>query len=414
VTLLLANGRVVHGDPAVAPRPADVLIEHERIAAVGEPGAFDGLAAGAGRAADTRIDVLDLAGATILPGLIDLHVHLVLTGAPGAPHEFSSRTLAEWILLATGHAQRHLAAGVTTVRDLGGWDEIVFPLRDAIDAGVLAGPRVLASGLVVTTTNGHGSWMGAHADDAEGIRSAVEGRVAAGANAIKIVATGGVHTPGSDLMAAQYTEAELRAGIDAAHAAGLTVGSHASNPVGITNAARAGVDSVEHGVLLDDASAAAMADAGTVFVPTLAATQLYEAHAAHPSIPDYVREKAAVTVPAHRDNFPRAVRAGVTMATGTDAGSTFVGHGVVAHEVELLARFGLPPLEAIAAATRNAARLLHLEGEIGTVAAGRRADLLIVDGDPVADLRALREVRHVLRDGRFVGGRQRVEPEWPG
>lgn len=406
MTLLLANGRVVHGDPSVPPRMADVLIEGDRIAAVGEPRSLAAQAA-------PGAEVVDVAGATILPGLIDLHVHLVLTGAPGAPHEFSSRSLAEWILLGTGLAQRHLAAGVTTVRDLGGWEEVVFPVRDAIDAGLVAGPRILAAGLVVTTTNGHGNWMGAHADDADAVGAAVEGRVAAGANAIKIVATGGVHTPGSDLMAAQYTEAELRAGVEAAHAAGLTVGTHASNPAGITNAARAGVDSVEHGVLLDDASAAAMADAGTVFVPTLAATQLYEAHAAHPSIPDYVREKAAVTVPAHRDNFPRGVRAGVTMATGTDAGSTFVGHGVVAHEVELLVRFGLRPLDAIAAATRNAARMLHLDGEIGTVEAGRRADLLVVDGDPVADVRSLRDVRHVLRDGRFVSGRLRVVPEWP-
>ena len=406
MTLLLANGRVVHGDPSVPPRMADVLIEGDRIAAVGEPRSLAAQAA-------PGAEVVDVAGDTILPGLIDLHVHLVLTGAPGTPHEFWSRSLAEWILLATGLAQRHLAAGVTTVRDLGGWEEVVFPVRDAIDAGLVAGPRILAAGLVVTTTNGHGNWMGAHADDADAVGAAVEGRVAAGANAIKIVATGGVHTPGSDLMAAQYTEAELRAGVEAAHAAGLTVGTHASNPAGITNAARAGVDSVEHGVLLDDASAAAMADAGTVFVPTLAATQLYEAHAAHPSIPDYVREKAAVTVPAHRDNFPRGVRAGVTMATGTDAGSTFVGHGVVAHEVELLVRFGLRPLDAIAAATRNAARMLHLDGEIGTVEAGRRADLLVVDGDPVADVRSLRDVRHVLRDGRFVSGRLRVVPEWP-
>jgi imidazolonepropionase-like amidohydrolase len=406
VTLLLVNGRVVHGDPGVPARPADVLVEDERIVAVGDPGSLTGRAG-------TGADVVDLAGQTVLPGLIDLHVHLTLTGAPGAPHEFESHSLAEWILLATGLAQRHLAAGVTTVRDLGGCDEVVFPLRDAIDAGVVAGPRVLASGLVITTTNGHGNWMAAHADDAEGMRAAIAGRVAAGANAIKIVATGGVHTPGSDLMAAQYTEAELRAGIEAAHAAGLTVGSHASNPAGIMNASRAGVDTIEHGVLLDDASAAVMAETGTVFVPTLAATQLYEAHAGHPSIPDYVREKAAITVPAHRDNFPRAVRAGVTMATGTDAGSTFVGHGVVAHEVELLVRFGLSPLHAIAAATRNAARVLHLDGEIGTVEVGRRADLLIVDGDPVADVRALRDVRHVLRDGRFAGGRHLVRPEWP-
>jgi imidazolonepropionase-like amidohydrolase len=405
VSLLLENATVIHGDPAVAPRRADVLIEGERIAGVGDPGSFD-----------TRLgdgQRVDLAGATILPGLIDCHVHLVLTGAPGDRVEYSARTPAEWILLATGLAQQHLGAGVTTVRDLGGWDHVVFPVRDAINAGLVEGPRVLASGLVVTTTDGHGKWMGAHADDADAVRAAVNGRIDAGADAIKIVATGGVHTQGSDLMAAQYTEAEMRAGVDAAHAAGLTVGSHASNPAGITNAARGGVDSVEHGVLVDDASAAAMAESGTTFVPTLAATHLFEPHAGHASIPDYVREKAAVTVPAHRENFPRTVRAGVRMATGTDAGSTFVGHGLVAHEVELLARYGLSPLEAIAAATINAARMLRLDDRVGAVEPGRLADLLIVEGDPTADLTALRHVRHVLRNGRFVGGRRLVDPEWP-
>ena len=206
----------------------------------------------------------------------------------------------------------------------------------------------------------------------------------------------------------------MRAGVEVAHAAGVAVGSHASNPIGITNAARAGVDSIEHGVLLDDASAGAMAESGSTFVPTLAATHLFEPHAAtDPAIPDYVREKAAITVPAHRDNFPRAVRAGVRMATGTDAGSTFVAHGVVAHEVELLARYGLSALDAIAAATCNAARMLRLDDQIGTVSAGRRGDLLIVEGDPLTDLTALRRVRHVIRDGRIVGGRRAVNPEWP-
>lgn len=404
MNVLLANATVIHGDPLVAPRRADVLIEGERIADVGDPGSLDGRLAGGER--------VDLAGATVLPGLIDCHVHLVLTGAPGDRVEYDSMSPAQWILRATGLAQQHLAAGVTTVRDLGGWDHVVFPVRDAINAGLVPGPRVLASGLVVTTTDGHGKWMGAHADDAAAVRTAVTGRIRAGADAIKIVATGGVHTQGSDLMAAQYTEDEMRAGVEAAHAAGLTVGSHASNPTGITNAARGGVDSVEHGILVDDASAAVMAEAGTTFVPTLAATHLFGPHAGHPSIPDYVRAKAAITVPAHRENFPIAVRAGVRMATGTDAGSTFVGHGLVAHEVELLARYGLSPLDAIAAGTLNAARMLRLDSEVGTVQAGRFADLLIVDGDPIADLTVLRRVLHVLRNGRFVGGRHHVQPEW--
>ena len=264
------------------------------------------------------------------------------------------------------------------------------------------GPRILASGLVITTRNGHGHDLGVEADTADEVRAAVQGRIDAGADCIKIVATGGVHTPGSDLMTAQYTEEQMRAGIETAHAAGRTVGSHASNPGGMANAIRAGVDSIEHGIFLDDETAALMAAHGTTFVPTLAATHLYEPNAGHPAIPDYVREKAALTVPAHRENFPRAIRAGVKIATGTDAGSTFVDHGLAAVEVEILTRFGLSPLDAIAAATRNAAEVVHLDGEIGTVEAGKVADLLVVDGDPTIRITDLRRVVLVVGAGRVV------------
>ena len=392
MALVLANARVIHGDPGIAPRVTDVLVRDGRIAGVGDRAGW--------QAADAP--VLDLAGHTLLPGLIDLHVHLCLTGETRSDELLRSESPERLIARMIGLAQQHLAAGVTTVRDLGGPEPAIFTVRDAIADGLVDGPRVLASGLVVTTSNGHGNWLGAHADDAAGMRRAVQGRIDAGADAIKIVATGGVHTQGSDLMAAQYTEAELHAGIETAHIAGRTVGSHASNPRGMANAIRAGVDSIEHGIFLDDETAHLMAHHGTTFVPTLAATHLYEPNAGHPDIPDYVREKAAQTVPAHRENFPRAVRAGVKIATGTDAGSTFVGHGLAAVEVEILTRYGLAPLEAIAAATKNAAEVIALGDEIGTVAPGKVADLLVVRGDPTAHIGDLQRVAVVIRGGRVV------------
>ena len=395
VALLLTGGRVLHGDPAVAPRRADVLIRDDRIVAVGDRATF-------AQADVADAEIIELVGRTILPGLIDLHVHLEYTGEPRSDEIAAADSPQRLIARMIGLAQRHLRNGVTTVRDLGAHEPGIFVVRDAIADGLVDGPRVLAAGLVITTRNGHGKDLGALADTADEVRAAVQGRIAAGADAIKLVATGGVHTPGSDLMAAQYTEAEMRAGVEAAHAAGVTVGSHASNPRGIINATRAGVDTIEHGIFLDDEAAAAMAEHGTTFVPTLAATYLYEPNADHPSIPDYVREKAALTVPAHRANFPRAVRAGVRLATGTDAGSTFVEHGVVATEVELLTRHGLSPLHAIAAATKTAAEVLHLGGDIGTVAPGRLADLLVVEGDPSADVTDLRRVAVVIRGGRVV------------
>jgi imidazolonepropionase-like amidohydrolase len=395
--LVLANALVIHGDPAVEPRLADVLIDGERIVEVATPGDHRHRP----RAGDPTHRI-NLAGRALLPGLIDCHVHLCLTGETRSDELYASESRGRLMVRMAGLAQQHLYAGVTTVRDLGGPEPDVFILRDAIRDGLIDGPRILAAGLAVTTTNGHGSWIGALADDADGVAAAVQGRIDAGADAIKIIATGGVHTPGSDLMVAQYTEAEMRAGIETAHRAGVTVGSHASNPTGMANAIRAGVDSIEHGIFLDDPTAELMAKHGTTFVPTLAATHLYEPHANHPDIPDYVREKAAMTVPAHRDNFPFAVRHGVTMAVGTDAGSTFVGHGLAAVEVEILTRFGISPLEAIAAGTLNSARMLHIDGDVGTVAAGRLADLLIVDGDPSQDIFALQRVALVLKSGRIV------------
>jgi imidazolonepropionase-like amidohydrolase len=398
MALLLANGRVIHGDPDVSPRDADVLIGD------------DGRIAGIGPRATLRssgAEVIDVAGCTVLPGLIDLHVHLEYTGEPRSDEIAAGDSPGRLIARMIGLAQRHLHNGVTTVRDLGAHEPAIFEVRDAIADGLVDGPRVVAAGLVITPRNGHGKDLAAHADNADEVRAAVRGRIAAGADAIKIVATGGVHTPGSDLMAAQYTVEEMRPGVEEAHAAGITVGSHASNPRGIINATMAGVDTIEHGIFLDDEAAETMARHATTFVPTLAATHLFEPNAGHPAIPDYVREKAALTVPAHRENFPRAVRAGVKLATGTDAGSTFVDHGVVAVEVELLHRFGLTPLAAIAAATRNAAEVIRLDQQIGTLQPGRVADVLIVEGEPERDVRDLRRVALVLKGGRIVHVRRR-------
>ena len=229
---------------------------------------------------------------------------------------------------------------------------------------------------MITPRNGHGKDLAAHADNADEVRAAVRGRIAAGADAIKIVATGGVHTPGSDLMAAQYTESTRCApGIEEAHAARPHGRQPRLQPARDHQRHPAGVDTIEHGIFLDDEAAETMARHATTFVPTLAATHLYEPNAGHPAIPDYVREKAALTVPAHRENFPRAVRAGVKLATGTDAGSTFVDHGVVAVEVELLA--SLRPVAAGGDRGRNEERGRGhpLDQQIGDAPAGPRRRL---------------------------------------
>lgn len=367
-----------------------VLIDDETIAWVGP----HARAPKATRAADH----VDGKGATLTPGLIDCHVHLQFDGAGDFAAEARALTPAMAALKAAANLRRQLANGVTTVRDLGGLGAVSCEVGRAVDDGMIPGPRVVAAGRALTITGGHGHNVAfaRQVDGADAVRKAVREEIRAGATAIKVVATGGVLTPGIGATFTAFTPEELRAAVDEAHKWDRGVAAHAIGAEGILSAVRAGVDSIEHCNFLTAEAAREMKERGTFRSPTLCAIRgILE----HPDeVPDYAVEKARLTAEASRDAQRRAVRAGVRHVCGTDAGTPFNPHGSAARELMAMVEWGMAPLKALQAATANGADLLRL-GDVGLVEPGMRADLVLYDGNPVEDIAVTLAPRTVWRGG---------------
>jgi imidazolonepropionase-like amidohydrolase len=372
----------------------DVLFEGDRIVATGR-----GLSARAGA------ESIDLDGRTVLPGLIDCHVHIAFNGDPDETAKLATAPAPVLAWQASENARRTLEAGITAVRDVGSRDSIAILLRDAIVEGRLPGPRMRAAGSLICMTGGHGWMIGREADGPDDVRKAVREQRRAGADCIKFTATGGVMTPGVDPRATSFTEEELRAGVDEAHKAFVKTAAHAQGTSGIKNAVRAGIDSIEHGIFLDDEAVELMRERGTVLVATLAAPHNISKYGLAGGIPAYAVEKSNLVMEAHRESFKLAYRSGVRIAMGTDAGTPFNRHGANAEEIALMVECGVPPADVLVAATRTAAELLDLLDECGTVETGKRADLVIVDGDPLTDIRLLcrpETALSVIKGGQWV------------
>jgi len=374
----------------------------------------------AGRVVDvgTGLDgdqVVDCAGATVLPGLIDTHVHVMFSGID------LMRAIQQPFSYAFYEAARNLeatiAAGVTTVRDAGGAD---LGVKQAVEHGLVTGPRMQIAITILSQTGGHADdWMPAGfevplmpphpgrpssvADGVDEVRRRVREILRAGADVIKVCTTGGVLSPADDPRHSQYSPAEIEVMVAEASAQGRPVMSHAQGAEGIKNAVRAGVRSIEHGIYLDDEGVELMLAAGTWLVPTLSAPRaVLAAAAAGAAIPESMVAKAAATAEVHQQAVKRAVDAGVKIAMGTDAG---VGaHGTNLDELPLMAGCGMSAQQVYAATTSSAAELLGLGDELGTLRPGHRADLVVLDGD-ARDLEGLRgRVREVWKDGvRAVG-----------
>lgn len=397
----LVGGTVVDGTGARG-RAATVVIAGDRVESVGgaiPPGA-------------TTIDVR---GRTILPGLIDAHVHLCSYAGEEQRDTrlWGVTTFAEeQVLHGAANAAKALRAGFTTVRDMAGGRAQVA-LKHALDAFVLEGARVVSAGFV-GMTGGHGDLFTppaverrpfAVADGVDACRAAVRRHARDGADLVKICTSGGVLSLGDKSEWRNYTDAETRAIVDEAHALGMRVAAHAHTTAGIAQALDAGVDSIEHGSRLDEALAARMAQAGTRLVATLAIHEQIHLHGAERGVPAESLAKAA----ALHDARTRAVRvakaAGVRIVCGTDS-SSVLPFGLHAWELELLCRDGgFTPMEAIVAATRDAAEAVGLADRTGTLEPGKWADLLVVDGDPTKDVALLREaerIRMVFRQGRLL------------
>ena len=349
-------------------------------------------------------DEIDGRGRTLTPGLIDCHVHLCFDGGAdfaGESREMTSDAVAT--VKAVRNAARTLERGVTTVRDLGGRGDSVIQVGRGVEKGLIAGPRILAVGHALTITGGHGHSVGfaREVDGPDALRRAVREEIRAGATAIKLVATGGVLTPGISHHFTAFTQEELDAAVDEAHSWGRVVGAHAIGPEGIIRAVRAGVDSIEHGSMLSAEGARLMKERGAFHVPTISAIRGILDHA--DEVPAYAVEKATAVVELAREGFRRSLRGGVKIACGTDAGTPFNPHGNTLFEVVRMVEWGMTPLQAMRAATSSAAALLRLDG-VGVVAEGAAADLVLFGSNPLEAVEAVLEPALVLKGGAIVAG----------
>jgi imidazolonepropionase-like amidohydrolase len=392
-TLVLSGARIIDGTGAEPVRGRSVVVEKGVITAVVED------------ARAPRGNGVDLAGHTLLPGLINCHVHLCLGAEADPVRPLREEPLALTAIKALLRARETARAGVTTVRDLGGREYVEIAVRRAIQEGLIDGPRIVAAGRPVCMTGGHGHWLAREADGPDDARKAVREQLKAGADVIKIIATGGVMTPGVEPGSPQLTLDEMRAAIEEASRAGRRTAAHAMASSGISDAIAAGITSIEHGIYLTEEIVAHMRRDGTFLVPTLNAPAAIASGGLAAGIPDFMVRKSEVVVPAHVASFQLAHRAGVRIAAGADSGTPLNFHGSLLPELALMVKYGMTPLETIRAATVTAADCLGLGEVTGRVAPGYAADLIAVASDPAERIEALADLKLVLVSGRvLIGG----------
>lgn len=394
MAVLFVNGKIIIGTGEVIEK-GTVAIDGKRFTFVGPGKRFR---------PSKRDTLFDLSGKSMLPGLIDGHVHLCMDGSPDPVASLSRDSIPTLTLKAALHALLTLNAGVTTVRDLGGKDYVDIAIRDGIETNLILGPRVICCGKLVCMTGGQGWQFGREANGTDDVREAVREQLKAGADVIKLMATGGIMTKGVDPGASQFTLEELMAGVEEARKAQRRTASHAQGSEGIKNALWAGIDSIEHGVFLDDETIDLMLERKAYLVPTLRAPYHILRGGVRGGVPPFVVEKTKSVIKNHFESIKKAHQAKVSIAMGTDAGTPFNRHGENLKELELLLKVGFTPMEAIVAATKTASELLGLERRIGTLEKGKLADLIVVDGDPLKEISLLQnkdKIMVIMREGHF-------------
>ncbi|HTK50430.1 MAG TPA: amidohydrolase family protein [Gemmatimonadaceae bacterium] len=395
VVVAIKAGRLIDGRGGAPVPNAVILVRGERIQAVG-----------ANLAIPPGARVIDLSSATVLPGLIDCHTHITMV--PGESGDQFRRSFVDAAIMAPTYAKATLDAGFTTIRDLGASGFVDVALRNAINRGDIPGPRIQAATMPVSATGGHGDVNGlspyVHLDDMSGvadgtdaIRRKIRSEVKYGADVIKVMATAGAMSEEESVEAALYTQDELNAVVDEARMWGRNVAAHAHGTEGIKRAVRAGVASVDHGTFLDEEGARMMAERGTYLVKDSYEDRWFLERAPGWGYPKVIVDKLAKIVQGHEAAFKLARKSGVKIAFGTDAG--MLPHGENAKQFRDYIAWGMPPMEAILTATRNAADLLGWGDRIGAVAPGYFADVIAVPGDPLADPMLLEKVSFVMKGG---------------
>ena len=399
---IIHAGRLIDGRGDEARSEVSVVIDEGRITRVA-----------AGYIEPQKDDTLiSLRDHTVMPGLMDMHTHLMSQHSKESYTERFFMDQAEYALRSTVHARRTLMAGFTTVRDLGDNGVNSIALRKAINEGWVTGPRIFTSGKSLATTGGHADPSNALRGDyrrdpgpvegvingADDARKAVRQRYKDGADLIKLTATGGILSLAASGQNPQFTDEELHAVVAAAKDYNMTIAVHAHGSEGMKRAVLAGVDSIEHGTFMTDEVIELMREKGTYWVPTNMAGEWVSEKAKDPDyFPAVVRAKAAAIGPVIKATFRKAHAAGVKIAFGTDSGVS--AHGDNAREFELMVEGGMPPMKAIQAATIEAARLLKIEDRLGTIEEKKLADLVAVEGNPLEDIRAMRNVVFVMKEG---------------
>jgi len=401
LTLHVGTLIAVPGEAPLSERT--VVIDDDRIVAI-EPG-FLPPAAGS--------QLIDLRDSWVVPGLMDMHVHLLVELGPEAKLRQLTESDELALLRGVAHARSTVEAGFTTVRDLGARPTSIFALRDAIDAALVTGPRIFAAGAPIAATGGHGDIDGVRpelmamwtpnsiCDGIDDCRRATRDAIKYGSDWIKITATGGVLSDTGTGLGVQMTDGELAEIVRTAHTLGVKVAAHAHGTDGIDAALRAGVDSIDHGTFTRQSSVALFLEHDAWLVPTLLpGANVAQNMDGNPFFTPAIRDKVQQASNASREGFALAHEAGVNIAFGTDSGVT--PHGRNAREFALMVEFGMTPVEALQSATLMTARLLGVDDELGTLEVGKLADLVAVDADPLADIRALESIRAVIADGRVV------------
>ncbi len=400
---LIHAGRVIDGVADAPLTERTVVVDGGRITAI-EAG-YRKPAAG-----DT---VIDLRKSTLMPGLMDMHVHLTSEYNRNSEVNGFKQDGPDVVLDGVVYAERTLQAGFTTVRDLGAGFRTSIALRNAINAGKVPGPRIFAAGTSIATTGGHADptngWAdflgGANVGPIDGVingpdqaAQAVRQRYKEGSDLIKITATGGVLSVAKSGLNPQFTEEEIRAVVTTARDYGFKVAAHAHGAEGMKRAVRAGVDSIEHGTFMDDETIALMKEKDTFYVPTITAGRwVFDRSKEDGFFPTLVRPKAAAIGPQIQSTFAKAYKAGVKIMFGTDTGVS--AHGDNGREFVLMVESGMPPMEAIKSATMVPAKFLEIDDRLGSVQVGKLADLVAVPGDPLADIATMRRVHFVMKDG---------------
>jgi imidazolonepropionase-like amidohydrolase len=403
-TTYIRAGRLFDGTADAVRENVVIVVTDDRIQSVSPAGSIS---------IPTGATVVDLSRATVLPGLIDCHTHLGSRADRYDEIYNFKDTPFQSAFAATVHARKTLEAGFTTVRDVGSLPFLAVDLRNSINEGLIPGPRVVASGPGISITGGHGDLNNfspqtrvamfpeernfAIADGVDQIRHVVRAQVKYGVDVIKILATGGVLSKGDSPGAPQFTPEELKAAAEEAHMAGRKIAAHAHGTQGIKNAILAGIDSIEHASLIDDEGIRLSREHGVYLVMDIYNDDYILGKAIEFGLPKENVDKEKAIGRQQRENFERAVKGGAKMAFGTDAG--VYPHGDNAKQFFYMVKYGMTPAQAIRAATSNAADLLGRSKDVGTVEAGKYADLIAVSNDPLQDVRALENVAWVMKGG---------------